>query len=113
MTSRRSSTSSRAERAVEPTRSQNKTVRCRRSAREVSSGARGGAAAGEAPNSSFSPHCEQNFDPGALTFPQAPQGTCKGAPHWLQNLLPLATSAAQLGHAIPLTVDPPFPVSAG
>src|SRR5271165_5860016 len=77
MISRRSSGSSRADRAVEPTRSQNITVSWRRSA-DNPLGVGGGAeavvkvAAGAPALLVFSlaPHSEQNFAPVALLWPQ-------------------------------------------
>src|SRR5690348_10101071 len=103
MISRRSSGSSRVARAVEPTRSQNITVSCRRSAEDTGGGLAlgsesGGGGGDEAATTSFRPHSEQNFAPGTFAWPHPEQRNGSAAPHWLQNLLPSGMSPPQLGH---------------
>ena len=97
--------SRRDESAVEPTRSQNSTVSCRRSAEDVGAAVVPGAEAGggTAPPGlpSLAPQSEQNFAPGRLVPPHAGHRAGTGAPHSSQNLLPSRTSARQLGHSMP------------
>src|SRR5262245_26800743 len=102
MISRMSSGSRRAERAVEPTRSQNMIVTCRRSAMEPD-GADGGEVAAEDAGTAtvmLAPHSEQNLDRAEFACPHTAQGRGNGAPHSAQNLPPSATFALQLGHCI-------------
>src|SRR5271168_3456139 len=105
MTSRRSSGSSRVESAVEPTRSQNITVICRRSAEvgmratEGGIGAAAGAGAAAdvaAASPSLAPHCAQKREPAALAWPQAAQLNDCGVPHCGQKRLSLAILLPQL-----------------
>jgi hypothetical protein len=88
----------RAERAVEPTRSQNITVSCRRSA-ALGAGFTGGGGAAIGVRSvtadSVAPQPPQNLAVGGLSFPQAAQGTGNAAPHSRQNWFPAGTSARQ------------------
>src|ERR671933_833105 len=102
MISRISSGSSRDASAVEPTRSQNITVSCRRSADDGGgpwSGRGFDRAAGAGP--SFAPQSPQNFEPGGLSPPQAGHADGSGAPHSVQKRLPSGTVARQLGHSMP------------
>jgi hypothetical protein len=109
MISRRSSGSSRAASAVEPMRSQNITVSCRRSADGVGKGGTGPcreagricAAAMPRP----APQSPQNLAPGGFKLPQERQHTGIGAPHSVQKRRPSETSARQLGHSM----DAPTP----
>jgi len=98
--SRISSGSSREASAVEPTRSQNITVSCRRSAPLV----RGGmdtVASAEAMTSSIGlPQPPQNFAVGSFSKPHAGQSEGSGAPHSAQKRLVAAFSAMQLGQRI-------------
>jgi hypothetical protein len=91
--------------AVEPIRSQNITVSCRRSAEDVGAevvpGAEAGGGAGPPGLLSLAPHAEQNFAPGRLSLPHDGHRTGTGAPHSSQNLLPPRSSARQLGHSMP------------
>src|SRR5713101_3867244 len=115
MISRRSSGSSRADKAVEPTRSQNITVSWRRSAvGEAGAGQvtldagsdRTGSVRAAAP--SGVPQSAQNFAPAGLEPPQAGQIAGSAAPHAVQNRLPSVVSASQLGHF--MGFPPEFPV---
>ena len=98
--SRISSGSSREASAVEPTRSQNITVSCRRSAPFV----RGGmdtVASDEAMTSSIGlPQPPQNFAVGSFSKPQAGHGDGSDDPHSAQKRLVAAFSAMQLGQRI-------------
>jgi len=111
MTFPRSSGSRRVESAVEPTRSQNITVICRRSAEAAArptgdGGAVGGAASGRATASpSLAPHCAQKRESARLTWPQAPQVKACGVPHCGQKRLSLAISLPQLGQALVLAIS--------
>src|SRR5438270_13463747 len=105
MISRKSSGSSRADKAVEPTRSQNITVRWRRSAvGEVGAGPvtlgadsdRTGSVLAAVP--SKVPQSAQNFAPIGLKPPQPGHTAGNAAPHAVQNRLPSLVSAPQLGH---------------
>jgi hypothetical protein len=100
MTSRKSSGSSRAESAVEPTRSQNITVSCRRSAPSARRGAGTAAGAGAATSPIGLPQPPQNLAAGSFSKPQAGQGDGNGAPHSAQKRLAAAFSAVQLGQRI-------------
>src|SRR5262245_11000942 len=89
----------RAERAVEPTRSQNITVSCRRSAAAGAGFASGGGAAigvRSVPVVSVAPQPPQYLAVGGLSFRQAAQGIGNAAPHSRQNWFPAGTSARQL-----------------
>src|SRR2546423_349370 len=103
MISRMSSGSSRAESAVEPTRSQNRTVSWRRSAEPVCElcGAAASivepAAASTPIDGSLCPHSKQNLALAGLVLPHDGQRPRRAAPHSRQNLLPPGTSALQLG----------------
>src|SRR6266851_5247552 len=103
MTSARSSGSSSAASIVEPTRSQNITVRCRRSA-SVSVGLRALTdLSTEAPlplKVRLAPQSPQNFVSAEFSLPQAGQRRGNAAPHCPQNLLPPGLMAPQLGHSI-------------
>src|SRR5919199_4761023 len=117
MTSRRSSGSMRAERAVEPTRSQNITVSWRRSVEDTGGAYPGGAGAGNGETGALSgpslkPHSGQNFAAPGKACPQAGQARSNGAPHSMQNLPPSGTSTRQLGHSMPvLTVRDGQPIT--
>jgi hypothetical protein len=102
MTSRTSSGSSRVESAVEPTRSQNMTVSCRRSARGCAlvDGGRGAPSRAWARTNNFSPHELQNFAPGGFSCQQLPQVSGCGAPHWLQKRLAAGKALPQLRHVM-------------
>ena len=100
--SRRSSGSSREASAVEPTRSQNITVSCRRSAYAVDCGGAGWsgrASLDTGPKSA--PQSPQNFEPSGLRQPQNGQREGSGAPHSVQNCLSSGTFTRQLGHSMP------------
>src|SRR4249920_3754981 len=105
MISRMSSGSSRAESAVEPTRSQNMTVSWRRSADPatcegcgVAVSVAGLPAASTPVAGSLSPHSKQNLALAGFALPQDGQRPKRAAPHSRQNLLPSGMSALQLGH---------------
>src|SRR5918998_3324182 len=99
-----SSGSRRAESSVEPTRSQNITVSCRRSAEDVGAevvpGAEAGGGAGLLGGLSLTPQSEQNLAPGRFSLPHDRHCNGTGAPHSSQNLLRSRTSARQLGHSM-------------
>src|SRR5258707_280166 len=97
MTSRRSSGSSRTESAVEPTRSQNMTVSCRRSADDAA-----GAVAGDGgePGANAAPQLAQNLACGGLRWPHDRQAGGSDTPQWMQNLLASGISALQLGQSM-------------
>src|SRR5215472_18349675 len=110
MISRKSSGSRRDESAVEPTRSQNSTVSCRRSADDIGAADRGeadSAGALDAPMVSATPQSAQNFLPGGFSAPQAVQRTDRGraVPQSPQNLFPSRLAAPQLGHFMPHPID--------
>src|SRR5262250_3675964 len=100
----RSSGSSSVDNAVEPTRSQNITVSCRRSADDATAGASDPAAvsagAKDAAIGSLMPQFAQNFAADGLACPQEGHASGSIAPHSVQNLLPSATSALQLEHTM-------------
>src|SRR5258708_1816894 len=103
-TSLKSSGSRRSARDTEPTRSQNITLSCLRSAAEPD-GADGGdgpiaAADDSAPDVRMAPQSAQNLADAALLSPQAWHASDCGEPHWLQNLLPSGRSVLQVGHSI-------------
>ena len=109
MTSRRSSGSSLVESAVEPTKSQNITVSWRRSAAEPAriagaAGAAAGDGAGAAAAPILAPHCAQNREPAALTWPQAAQGnglrrsTLRTKPAAVRNLRLAARTGFRCSH---------------
>src|SRR5215212_2166800 len=85
--SRRSSGSSRAESAVEPTRSQNMIVSCRRSASSSKElGARGAAGELQSPTTpKLLPQDSQNRAPGEQAAPQELQVRARRVPQELQN----------------------------
>ena len=83
--------------AVEPTRSQNMTVSCLRSAVSARGGDDGAGRAGAAASPMAFPQPPQNLAVGSFSKPQAGQGDGSGAPHWAQKRLPIAFSAMQLG----------------
>jgi hypothetical protein len=99
MISRRSSGSSRADRGVEPTRSQNITVTCRRSA-SLRRGGGAVAGCGAAISSIGLPQPPQNLASLSFAKPQAEQGDGKAAPHRAQKRLVAAFSAMQLEQRI-------------
>src|SRR5918911_396231 len=118
MTSRTSSGSVRAANAVEPTRSQNITVSCRRSADGLGAGgkaggssARGGTAGVGAPvaadacalpvSVSAAPQSPQNLLPDGFSAPHAAQRSGSGTPQSPQNLFPSGLAAPQLGQSMP------------
>src|SRR5262245_63961108 len=94
----KSSGSSRAESAVDPTRSQNRTESCRRSS------GRGylavASAAGESARN-LVPQSPQNLLETGLAASQAGQRRTTGDPHCRQNFSCSATSIVQLLHHIP------------
>src|ERR1700738_5247199 len=101
-----SSGSSRTERAVELTRSQNITVSCRRSAHAPAGtmcgvGTTGVAAVGSSLLAvSLLPHAGQNFAPDRMVAPQDGHRPGTEAPHSSQTLLSSGMSAGQLGHSM-------------
>src|SRR5215469_16214277 len=98
MISRRSSGSRRDESAVEPTKSQNSTVSCRRSADDIGAAAGGDAASAGALDArmvSAAPQSAQNFLPGGFSAPHAMQRTGWGAPQSPQNFFPSRLTAPQ------------------
>src|SRR5215471_16724814 len=104
MISRRSSGSRRDASGVEPTRSQNSTVSCRRSADDIGPAGRGDAVSAGAPDArmvSAAPQSEQNFLSGGFSVPQAVQRTGRGVPQSPQNFFPSKLAAPQLGHSMP------------
>src|SRR5215469_9400506 len=100
MTSRKSSGSRRDDSGVEPTRSQNITVSCRRSAASVRGGGDGPGGVGAAASLTGLPQPPQNLTAGSFSKPQAGQGRGSGAPHSPQKRLVAAFSALQLGQRI-------------
>src|SRR5580704_2565517 len=104
MTSRRSSASSLDERAVEPMRSQNITLRGRRSAVvKVAAGPMAAAVCSDrtgpmdAPAPIEAPQSAQNFAPAGEELPHAGQAAGNAVPHTVQNRLPPIVSAPQPG----------------
>src|SRR5215510_12335256 len=122
MTSRNSSGSSCVDSAVEPTKSQNITVSCRRSASGAVAGGLTGigrlTASDVCPEvsallrlllgtgfllaSKGVPHSEQNLAVGCICWPQLGQSRTNGVPHSEQNFTPSAFSVLQLVHCMPL-----------
>src|ERR1700747_2455018 len=102
MISLMSSGSSRAESAVEPTRSTNMIVSWRRSAVEAGGAATSGDTAGAVDGAAVSllPQFEQNLAPARLVAPQEVQPTGSAAPHASQNRLSSGVSKRQLGHSM-------------
>jgi hypothetical protein len=98
----KSSGSRLAESAVDPTRSQNSTVSCRRSIGRVSRDV--GIAAGEAARN-LVPQSPQNLFRAGFAAPQAAQRRTTAAPHSPQNFLRSATSAAQFVQCIRTSTD--------
>ena len=98
----KSSGSSPAESAVDPTRSQNSTVSCRRSIGRDSCAV--GAVARE-PTRNLVPQSPQNLFGAGLAAPQAGQRRITAAPHRPQNFLCSATSAAQFVQYIRTSTD--------
>jgi len=99
----KSSGSSPAESAVDPTRSQNSTVSCRRSIGRASR-AVGTTAAGESTRN-LVPQSPQNLFRAGLATPQAGQRRTATAPHRPQNFLFSGTSAAQFVQCIRTSTD--------
>src|SRR6516225_5655401 len=96
MISRKSSGSRRDESAVEPTRSQNSTVSCRRSADGIGAAVRGVAASAGALGArvvSAAPQSAQNLLSGGFSAPHATQRTGSDVPHLPQNFLPSGLAA--------------------
>src|SRR6185369_139819 len=93
----KSSGTSRAESAVDPTRSQNSTVSCRRSIGRESGVV--GANAGESTRN-LVPQSPQNLFGAGLAAAQAGQRRTTAAPHCPQNFLCSGTSAAQFVQCI-------------
>src|SRR5260370_2522408 len=92
MTSRHSSASSCCESGVEPTRSQKRTVRWRRSpavagqgAADASSGGAAGIGAAGSPRAA--PHLPQKSEAGGLFALHLAQGFASAFPHFAQKLL--------------------------
>src|SRR6516165_4624223 len=103
MTSARSSGSSSPASAVEPTRSQNITVRCRRSA----SVPVGREALADLSTDNplllkvrLVPQSPQNLDSAGFVLPQVGQPSGNAEPHCPQNLLPSGLMAPQAGQSI-------------
>src|SRR5215831_6769039 len=93
----------RTERSVEPTRSQKRTVSCRRSpAGNVASGDGAGVDADDAAVSRVAPQPPQKFSPGSFVAPHAAHGTASAAPHFPQNRLSARFSWLQAGQRIAL-----------
>src|SRR5262249_28547231 len=104
MISRRSSGSRRDASAVEPTRSQNSTVSCRRSADDTGAGGSGDVASGAGVGArmiSAAPQSPQNFLPGGFSAPHVAQRVGSGVPQSPQNFFPSGLTAPQLGHSMP------------
>src|SRR5580704_9590636 len=100
MTSRRSSGSNREESEVDPTRSQNITVSCLRSALSARGVGVAITGAGAATSPTGLPQPPQNLAVSSFSNPQTGQGDGSGDPHWAQNRLVAAFSAMQLGQRI-------------
>src|SRR5215469_5465497 len=100
--SRHSSGSSRAAISVEPTRSQNSTVRWRRS--PSANVVTGGFAARAAGASNAVPHSPQKRSPGWFVAPHLGQPMTSGAPQAAQNLRPSRLSLPHLEQRILLTL---------
>src|ERR1700704_3198638 len=98
----KSSGSSLAESAVDPTRSQNSTVSCRRSIGRESGAA--GTTAGESTRNLI-PQSPQNLFRAGFAAPQAAQRRTTAAPHCPQNFLCSGTSAAQFVQCIRTSTD--------
>src|SRR6516164_4240127 len=102
----RSSGSKRAESTVEPTKSQNRIVSCRRSAVGAAVAASDAGAASvavvapSAPGAKFAPHRPQNFESGGFAWPHAAQGILSGAPQAVQKRCPTETSVRQVEHSM-------------
>src|SRR5437868_4678829 len=96
----KSSGSSLAESAVDPTRSQNRTVSCRRSIGRESLA----AAAGESTRN-LVPHSPQNLLEAGFAASQARQRRTNADPHRPQNFFCSATSTAQLRHHIQTSTE--------
>src|SRR4029450_2950597 len=98
----KSSGSSLAESAVDPTRSQNITVSCRRSI-----GRESGAAGTTAEDSTRNlvPQSPQNLFGAGFAAPQTRQRRTTAAPHFPQNFLCPGTSAAQFVQCIRTSTD--------
>ena len=97
-----------ADSAVEPTRSQNITVSCRRSADDLDDDDCGAGDAGDVaadaddtPTVSLRPHVMQNLAPGRFDAPHDGQPIGIGAPHSSQKWLSSGRLALQLGHSMP------------
>src|SRR5215469_12863786 len=88
MVSRHSSGSRRAAISVEPTRSQNNTVRCRRSPPAAATMGEIPAAAAGTASPKAAPHSPQNLSSGWFVAPHLGQVTTSGAPQAAQNLRP-------------------------
>ena len=102
MTSRISSGSSRAESAVESTRSQDRTVIWRRSAEAIAGGDSPRSPTGVA-RPSAAPHSEQNRAPAGFWASQAAQATPAriAAPQAPQNRPPERIGAWHAAHCMP------------
>src|SRR5712671_5946531 len=93
----KSSGSSLAESAVDPTRSQNRTVSCRRSIGRESSAA---DTIAEESSRKLVPQSPQKLFVAGFAAPQAGQRRTTAAPHCPQNFCCSGTSAAQFVHCI-------------
>src|SRR5215472_4505679 len=101
MISRHSSGSSRAAISVEPTRSQNNTVRCRRSPpADAATGAVPAASAGGTTSPNAVPHSPQKLSSGWLGAPHLGQAATSGVPQLVQNLRPARLSRPHLEQRI-------------
>src|SRR5215216_8116088 len=98
----KSSGSSLAESAVDPTRSQNSTVSCRRSIGRESHAL--GTTGGESTRNLI-PQSPQNLLRAGFAAPQAAQRRTTAAPHCPQNFLCSGTSAAQFVQCIRTSTD--------
>src|SRR5206468_11540162 len=98
----KSSGSSLAESAIDPTRSQNSTVSCRRSIGRESGAV--GTTAGESTRN-LAPQSPQNLFRAGFAAPQARQRRATAAPQCPQNFLCSGTSAAQFVQCIRTSTD--------
>src|SRR6476660_2522328 len=98
----KSSGSSLAESAVDPTRSQNNIVSCRRSIGREPRAV--GTTAGESTRN-LVPQSPQNLFGAGFAAPQARQRRTTAAPHCPQNFFCSGTSAAQFVHCIRTSME--------
>jgi hypothetical protein len=98
----KSSGSSPAESAVDPTKSQNSTVSCRRS---IGRESRAVGTTAEESTRNLVPQSPQNLLSAGFAAPQAAQRRTTAAPHCPQNFLCSGTSAAQFVQCIRTSTD--------